>query len=288
MKTQSNATKPYVVLVTGASRGIGLATAQLLASTPEQYKVYGTYNKTQVTTDPTSNIHWLPLDQCDPVAIKRVICEIKTREQRLDVLVNNAGMGVYGPLEALATEDIEKQFCTNLLGPTLLMREVLPLMRKNRYGRIICITSIVGAVGYPFMDVYSGSKFGLEGVCAALAGYVGKMEDGANIQCRVVEPGYTRTTLLHTSRCPESVPDVFKTCWGRAWQSIDEHLGEGQLPEEVAAVVRDAIEAADDAPFRLQTAESKRAILRDLQQGDETGNSLVVKKTLDELYPVDE
>ena len=84
------------------------------------------------------------------------------------------------------------------------MREVLPVMRENKYGRVICVTSIAGAVGFPFMDVYSGSKFGLEGVCAALEGYVGSMADGADIHCRVVEPGYTCTHFREASRQPEN------------------------------------------------------------------------------------
>ncbi len=183
---------PKVVLITGASKGIGLETAKLLASQSAKYTVYGTYNTATGIAGIHSDIKFLHLDQTESESIKLLIKNIVDREKKLDVLVNNAGVGVYGPIEALSSTEIEKQFKINLIGPTLLMKEVLPIMRKNKYGRIVNVSSLAGAVGFPFMDVYSGSKFGLEGVCASLEGYVGKMSDGADIHCRVIDQALLR------------------------------------------------------------------------------------------------
>ena len=274
-----------VVLVTGASGGIGFETAKLLANSPEQYQVYGTYNRHPVKPEEARGITYLQLDQSDAAAIGRLVNEIISREKRLDILVNNAGMGVYGPLEALSVEAIEQQFQVNLMGPILLMRAVLPEMRKNKYGRIINVSSIAGAIGFPFMDVYSGSKFGLEGTCAALESYIGRMDDGADIHCRVVEPGYTRTDFRHAAIVPEKLPDVYRNLWQRFDKTLSRGLQNGQPAEEVAAVIRDTIESSSPSPFRIQTKETKQAFMRDVQGAEYTGDSMVIRIPLDKLYP---
>lgn len=274
-----------VVLVTGASNGIGLETARLLASSPDKYKVYGTYHRNPLNSEDAQGVTYLQLDQADSGAIDMLVSKIIDREKRLDVLVNNAGIGVYGPLEALSAGSIEKQFQVNLIGPVLLMRAVLPEMRINRYGRIINVSSIAGAIAFPFMDVYSGSKFGLEGTCAALEGYIGRMDDGADIHCRVVEPGYTHTDFRRTAITPEILPEIYRDLWQRFDRTITKGLQTGQPVEEVAAVIRDTIESTSPSPFRMQTKDTRQAFMRDVQGAEYTGDSMVIKIPLDKLYP---
>ena len=138
-KSEGSRPAKKVVLVTGASRGIGRETATLLAANPNLYSVYGTYNSHSVTADELGGGIYLYMDQSDPQSISTVVSDIKSREGRLDVLVNNAGMGVYGPLEALSVEDIRWQIEVNLLGPMLYQSPFQNPLLRSHLSPIFCV-----------------------------------------------------------------------------------------------------------------------------------------------------
>src|SRR6056300_115606 len=144
-----------VVLITGASSGLGKATASHLANLG--YVVYGTCrNPNQYETPPNYNL--ISLDLNKPTSIQSAMEELLGEEGRIDVLINNAGSGIIGPMEELEIDALRANFETNCYGPLLLMQKVLPVMRKQKEGFVVTITSIGCAMGLPFRGAYSASK----------------------------------------------------------------------------------------------------------------------------------
>lgn len=152
-----------IVFITGISSGFGLETAKLLSQ--EGHVVYGTVRR---EVEPLSRVHYIQLDVRNREAIKKAVDEIVAKEGRIDVLVNNAGMGIGGPLEFATEEEIRLQMDTNFMGLVHCVDAVLPHMRKQGGGRIIALSSIGGLMGLPFQGFYSASKFAIEGYCEAL------------------------------------------------------------------------------------------------------------------------
>lgn len=152
-----------VVFITGISSGFGLETARLLSQ--EGHTVYGTVRR-EVT--PLPKVHYLPLDVRDRQAVTEAVRQIVEKEGRIDVLVNNAGMGIGGPLEFATEEEIRLQMDTNFMGLVHCVDAVLPYMREQKSGKIIALSSIGGLMGLPFQGFYSASKFAIEGYCEAL------------------------------------------------------------------------------------------------------------------------
>lgn len=152
-----------IVFITGISSGFGLETARLLSQ--EGHTVYGTVRR-EVESLP--NVHYLQLDVRDSEAVKKAIDEVVEKEGRIDVLVNNAGMGIGGPLEFATEEEVRLQMDTNFMGLVHCVDAVLPYMRQQGSGKIIALSSIGGLMGLPFQGFYSASKFAIEGYCEAL------------------------------------------------------------------------------------------------------------------------
>jgi NAD(P)-dependent dehydrogenase (short-subunit alcohol dehydrogenase family) len=148
-----------VVLITGGSSGIGKAIGEYLLA--RNYKVYGTSrNPDRFKTGFPFPL--LQLDVTDIQSIKACVALLLEKEARLDVLINNAGVGITGPLEETPIEEIQKAFATNLYGPIQITNEALPSMRNQKSGHIINITSIAGYMGLPYRGIYSATKAALE------------------------------------------------------------------------------------------------------------------------------
>ena len=152
-----------VVLVTGASSGIGKSIATFLQS--KGYKVFGTSRNPKNVEDFSFEI--IALDVLKVETIDMAIDYIIKKEGRLDVLINNAGMGITGPIEDTPTDEMRAVFNTNLFGAIDVMKAVLPQMRKQKSGLIINVTSIAGYMGLPFRGLYSATKGALELVTEA-------------------------------------------------------------------------------------------------------------------------
>lgn len=152
-----------IVLITGISSGFGLATARCLSQ--EGHTVYGTVRR---SVNPLPHVHYVELDVRDREAVVQAVSQIIVKEGRIDVLVNNAGMGIGGPLEFATDDDTRLQMDTNFMGLVHCVDAVLPYMRKQQSGKIIALSSIGGVMGLPFQGFYSASKFAIEGYCEAL------------------------------------------------------------------------------------------------------------------------
>lgn len=152
-----------IVFITGISSGFGLEIARLLSQ--EGHIVYGTVRR---SVEPLPNVNYFTLDVRDKQAVVDVVRQIVEKEGRIDVLVNNAGMGIGGPLEFATEEEIRLQMDTNFMGLVHCVDAVLPYMRRQGKGKIIALSSIGGLMGLPFQGFYSASKFAIEGYCEAL------------------------------------------------------------------------------------------------------------------------
>ena len=169
-----------VVLITGISSGFGYETARLLAH--EGHTVYGTVRR-EVESLPS--VHYLKVDVRDREAVNEAVHQVIEKEGRIDVLVNNAGMGIGGPVEFATEEEVREQMDANFMGLVHFVTAVLPHMRKQGSGKIIALSSIGGLMGLPFQGFYSASKFAIEGYCEALRLETKKL----GITVTVVRPG---------------------------------------------------------------------------------------------------
>jgi NAD(P)-dependent dehydrogenase (short-subunit alcohol dehydrogenase family) len=170
-----NGESTHVAVVTGTSSGIGFETALTLAR--NGFYTYATMRNLKKSTSikEIADKEGLPLkvielDVDDDLSAKNAIQEIISEKQRIDILVNNAGYGLIGPIEDISIEEeLKAQFETNLYGVIRVTQQVLPIMRRQKSGRIINVSSIGGIVGYPFSAAYCSTKFALEGLSESLS-----------------------------------------------------------------------------------------------------------------------
>lgn len=175
---------PRVVLVTGASSGFGRCIARTLAERGN--RVYGT-SRTPAGDD--GSVRMLALDVASDDSVRRCVEALLAAESRIDVLVNNAGVGLCGSVEDTELDEIRWQMETNFFGAVRMMRAVLAQMRAQRAGRLITIGSLGGLVGLPYQPFYSASKFALEGLNEAL-----RLElAGSGIDATSIAPGDFKT-----------------------------------------------------------------------------------------------
>ena len=194
-----NTKKNYkVAVVTGSSSGIGFETSLLLAR--NGFYTYATMrnpNKSKkerivnVANRERLPLQVIPLDVVDNKSVKEAIGRITTEQGRIDVLVNNAGYLLLGPLEELSIEEFKEQFETNFFGAIRVTQAVLPTMRRHKEGLIINISSIAGRIGFPLSSAYVSSKFALEGLSESMAYEVEQF----GIKVILLEPGVIKTNF---------------------------------------------------------------------------------------------
>jgi NAD(P)-dependent dehydrogenase (short-subunit alcohol dehydrogenase family) len=185
-----------VAVVTGSSSGIGLATSLALAK--NGYLTYATMRNLdkQDSIQSIAEKQHLPirtaqLDVTDENSVKSAIQSIITESGRIDLLVNNAGYGLTGAFEDIEIDEIKALYETNVFGVIRVTQAVLPIMRKQRSGRIINISSGAGRIGFPGSSAYVSSKFALEGLSESMAFEVEQF----GIKTVLVEPGFIRTNF---------------------------------------------------------------------------------------------
>ena len=184
-----------VWFITGAGSGIGAGTAQ--AALKASDRVVATGRNVQKVRDALrevagDDLYVLPLDVSDEAQVTMAVDQAVKKFGRIDVVLNTAGYSLLGNFEELGTQDIERQFATNFWGVLYVMQRALPVMRKQRSGHIINMSSVAGVVGLKHCSAYGASKFAVEGLSLAVVEEVEKF----GIKVTVVEPGFFRTDLL--------------------------------------------------------------------------------------------
>ncbi|XP_041958853.1 retinol dehydrogenase 8-like isoform X1 [Alosa sapidissima] len=269
-----------VILITGCSSGIGLRMAVLLAKDPQQrYHVIATMRDlkrkdklVEAAGDAYGKtLSLLTLDVCNDESVKQCINNVKDRH--IDVLINNAGIGLVGPIEAISMDEMKNVFETNFFGVIRMIKEVMPDMKKRRGGHIIVISSVMGLQGVVFNDVYAASKFAMEGFCECLAVQLLKF----NVTLSMIEPGPVHTEFemkmiqdVSKKEFPGADPDTihyFKNVYLPSSVDIFEALG--QRPDDIAMCTKKVIEASSPR-FRNLTNPLYTPIVA-MKYADETG-----------------
>lgn len=182
-----------VWFITGAGRGLGIDIAQSALSAGHKVVATGrNADKVLAAIGEHENLLTVSLDITDPAAADNAAQAAVDRFGRIDVLVNNAGNFYAGYFENISDEQLRKQMETNFFGPLNVTRSVLPVMRKQRSGQVITITSAAGLIGQEFCAAYAPSKFALEGWMESLRFDL----EPCGIKTMAVEPGFFRTELL--------------------------------------------------------------------------------------------
>lgn len=209
-----------VVLITGASSGIGAAIANFLHQ--KNYTVYGTSRNPKKAIP--MGFRMVALDVNDPETIHTAVNYIIAQEGKIDFLINNAGMGITGPIEETPTQEMRRVFETNYFGALEVIKAVIPSMRNQKSGLIINITSIAGYMGLPYRGIYSATK-GALGVTTEA--YRMELKE-FNIKMTTVAPGDFATNIAAGRyHAPILEDSPYKENYGNTLKLMDTHVNEG-------------------------------------------------------------
>jgi len=240
---QTQQTRP-VAIVTGASAGIGKATAPALAAAG--YRVFGTYRRPPATRSP--GIEYLACDVTNDESVKAAVGELLSKTGRIDLLVNNAGVGLFAGAEESSLEQAKSLFDVNLFGVIRMTKAVLPTMRQQGAGRIVNISSVMGLIPAPFWALYAATKHALEGYSESLDHEI----RGSGVRVVLVEPAYTRTSFEGNAYHGDQQLDVYQSARSNAEAAFRDAMTNGDAPELVASAVVKASTAV--TPRRRYTA----------------------------------
>lgn len=237
-------TEHGVALVTGASSGIGLVTAQALRR--DGYRVFGTSRKPM--PDTADGVTMLICDVIDDASVQSLVDEVLSRAGRIDLLVNNAGLGLLGGAEESSVAQVQALFDVNVFGVIRMTNAVLPSMRRRGKGRIINIGSVLGLIPAPYAAHYSAAKHAIEGYSESLDHEVRSF----NIRVSVIEPAFVRTVFDQNGIKPDSILNEYDRARADVDALLRDVMPKADLPDVVADVVVKA--AADARPRRRYTA----------------------------------
>lgn len=254
---------PKVILITGTSTGLGAATAVQAAQAG--HTVYATMRNTQKrgTLDAAAQVagvslNVLQLDVQDTGSVNAAVDTVIAEQGRIDVLINNAGMGYVRSLEQAEESDIQKILDINYTGVTRCIKAVMPHMRKARAGHVINISSVGGLVGQPFNEIYCGAKFAVEGLTEAMASYI---TPAFGIHFTAVEPGgiaseFANTVLEQVEQTGGMLEDEYLPILQKyiAGSQNRQETGIYQTADEVAAIVMKVM-GSEHPPVRTRTSE---------------------------------
>ena len=219
-----------VILITGGSSGIGKSIGEFLHS--KGYTVFGTSRNPEKVEG--SLFPLVALDVRNAESIKAAVAEVVAQAGKIDVLVNNAGVGITGPLEEIPADEIRNNFETNLFGPIEVMKAVIPHMRTQKSGLIINVTSIAGYMGLPYRSVYSASKGALELITEGL-----RMEvKNFGITITSVAPGDFATNIAAGRyHAPLVKGSPYEVPYGNTLDMMNTHVDSGSNPLMMAEAV---------------------------------------------------
>ena len=261
-----------VAVVTGTSSGIGFETSLALAR--EGYFTYATMRDTtksnkikEIAQKENLKISILELDVDDEKSVKSAIAQILDQKQRIDVLVNNAGWGLWGCVEDVSVDEFKEQFETNFFSIIRLIQEVAPTMRKQGSGTIVNVSSVVGRIGFPASPAYISSKFALEGLSESLRFEFAPF----GVDVIIIEPGVIKTDFMKNMKMAKKseLDTVYKDITTKVVSGVKMMAEMGTPPKEVANTIVKAIKdkkplpryvVGNDALMFLEAKKSKTDI----------------------------
>jgi NAD(P)-dependent dehydrogenase (short-subunit alcohol dehydrogenase family) len=246
----ANMQQKSTALVTGSSSGIGFETSLSLARAG--FYTYATMRNLDksskiidIAQEDNLPLEVLQLDVTDDKSVKDAIKIIAGKQRRIDVVVNNAGYGSTGAVEDFSIDEIKAQFETNFFGVIRVIQYVLPLMREQRSGIIVNISSVGGRIAFPFSPSYASTKFALEGLSEALQYGV----DQFGIKVILVEPGIIKTNFPDNIVMAKRATDPsshYSELLKRRIERVKTMFENGTAPEEVAKVILKAVTSDED------------------------------------------
>ena len=216
-----------VCVITGGTSGIGRCTAQAMLE--KGYTVYELSRREQGI----EGMHHIVADVTDEQSLAAAVAEILQREDHIDVVINNAGFGISGAVEFTKTEDAQHQLDVNFFGMVRMNRQVLPILRKQGYGRIVNLSSVAGAIAIPFQTYYSASKAAINSYTMALANEVKPF--GVQVCC--VQPGDIRTGFTAARGKNQLGDDIYGGRIARSVAGMERDEQTGMAPEQAGAFI---------------------------------------------------
>ena len=195
------------------------------------YRVFGTYRRPPATRSP--GIEYLACDVTSDESVKAAVGEVLSKTSRIDLLVNNAGVGLFAGAEESSLEQAKSLFDVNLFGVIRMTKAVLPSMRQQGAGRIVNISSVMGLIPAPFWALYAASKHALEGYSESLDHEI----RGSGVRVVLVEPAYTRTSFEGNAYHGDQQLDVYQPTRSNAEAAFRDAMKNGDAPELVASAV---------------------------------------------------
>lgn len=227
--------KPKVIIITGVSSGIGRTTAERLAR--RGHLVFGTARKS-AQTNPVNGVQLLDLDVRDEVSAAACVQEVVRRSGRIDVLVNNAGYALFGAAEETSPAEAQTLFDTNLFGVHRMIQAVLPIMRQQRSGLLVNVSSVLGFLPAPYLAFYAAAKHALEGYSESLDHEIRAF----GVRAVLIEPDFTKTRFeAHMVRAAERI-DAYQAMEAGAMAALAANLERAPGPGIVASEIMRAIE----------------------------------------------
>jgi short-subunit dehydrogenase len=242
--TSMNKTNPGVALVTGASSGIGRATAKALQSAG--FRVFGTSRR--ASAESADGVTMLACDVTNDESVAKLIDEVLAKAGSIDLLVNNAGVGLLGGAEESSTAQAQALFDVNVFGVIRVTSAVLPAMRRQAKGRIVNLSSVQGLIPAPYSALYASTKHAIEGYSESLDHEMRTF----GIRVVLVEPAYTRTSFDENLVRPDRLLDIYNSARTGMNGVLRKAFETGDTPEVVARTILEAATAS--APRRRYAA----------------------------------
>lgn len=237
-----------IALVTGASSGIGYATAKALQAAG--FDVFGTSR--HATAEGPDGVTMLTCDVTDDASVAALVEEVLDDAGRIDLLVNNAGVGLFGGAEESSLAQAQALFDVNMFGVIRLTNAVLPIMRRQKSGRIINLSSAHGFIPAPYFALYSATKHAVEGYSQSLDHELRTL----GIRVALVEPAYTRTSFDGNLIQPDRSLAAYASARAGMTKAVEDAIRKGDTPEIVAETI---VEAATAPQPRLRYPAGKLA-----------------------------